>query len=166
MNEKDRKKFDFTKFSLSDDCEYEPEKEEKETDKKPNKKEPHKKPTIISVKELNNMVNKEETDMNWELFQKYFKFTKPSALLKKLCCTNNTKENKKLVDLIESGLKDLKDEIKEMSENEIEIERPDKMLDLVQEILEFNRQNQEGQGLKLKKTKKLQNKCLVDYQFL
>ena len=96
MNEKDRKKFDFTKFSLSDDYEYEPEKEEKETDKKPNKKEQHKKPTIISVKELNKLVNKEETDMNWELFQKHFKFTKPSALLKKLCCTNNTKENKKV----------------------------------------------------------------------
>ena len=36
-----------------------------------------------------------------------------------------------------------------MSENKIEIERPDKMIDLVQEILEFNRQNQEGQGLKI-----------------
>ena len=36
-----------------------------------------------------------------------------------------------------------------MSENEIEIERPDKMVDLVQEILEFNGQNQEGQGLKI-----------------
>ena len=69
-------------------------------------------------------------------------------MLKVLYCINK-KENKKLVDLIKSGLKDLKDEIKEMSENEIEIERPDKMVDLVQEMLEFNRQNQEGQGLKI-----------------
>ena len=69
-------------------------------------------------------------------------------MLKELYCINK-KENKKLVDLIKSGLKDLKDEIKEMSENEIEIERPDKMVDLVQEMLEFNRQNQEGQGLKI-----------------
>ena len=36
-----------------------------------------------------------------------------------------------------------------MSENEIEIERPDKMVDLVEKILEFNRQNKEGRGLKL-----------------
>ena len=36
-----------------------------------------------------------------------------------------------------------------MSENEIEIERPNKMVDLVQEVLEFNRQNQEGQGFKI-----------------
>ena len=69
-------------------------------------------------------------------------------MLKELYCINK-KENKKLVDLIKSGLKDLKDEIKEMSENEIVIERPDKMVDLVQEMLEFNRQNQEGQGLKI-----------------
>ena len=54
-----------------------------------------------------------------------------------------------LVDLIKSGLKDLKDEIKEMSENEIEVERLEKMADLVQGILEFKRQNQEGQRLKI-----------------
>ena len=36
-----------------------------------------------------------------------------------------------------------------MPENEIEFKRPDKMVDLLQELLEFNRQNQEGQGLKI-----------------
>ena len=101
------------------------------------------------MKELSKLVNKEETIINWGLFQKHFKFTKPSALLRELYCIKNQKENKKLVDLIKSGLKDLKGKIKEMSENEIEIERPDKMVDLVQEILEFNRQNQEGQRLKI-----------------
>ena len=59
------------------------------------------------------------------------------------------KEYKNLVDLFKGGLKDLKDEIKEMSENQTEIERPDKMVDLVHEMLEFNRQNQERQGLKI-----------------
>ena len=70
-------------------------------------------------------------------------------MLRELYRIKNKKENKKLVDLIKSGLKDLKGEIKEMSENEIEIERPDKMVDLVQGILEFNRQNQERQELKI-----------------
>ena len=149
LNEKDTKKFYYTKLRLSDDYEYESKKEEKETDKKPNKKEPPKKPTENSAKELGKLVNKEETDMNWGLFQKDFKFTKSCALLKELNCIKNRKEDKKLVDLIKSGLKDLEDEIKEMSENETEIERPDKMLDLVQEMLEFNRQNQEGQELKI-----------------
>ena len=36
-----------------------------------------------------------------------------------------------------------------MSENEIGIEEPDKMVDIFEKILAFNRQNQEGQGLKI-----------------
>ena len=36
-----------------------------------------------------------------------------------------------------------------MSKNEIEIEKPDKIVDIVEKILQFNRQNQEGQGLKI-----------------
>ena len=36
-----------------------------------------------------------------------------------------------------------------MSENEIEIEKPDIMVNIVEKILELNRQNQEGQGLKI-----------------
>ena len=35
-----------------------------------------------------------------------------------------------------------------MSEDEIEIEKREKIVDIVEEFLEFNRQNQEGQGLK------------------
>ena len=40
-------------------------------------------------------------------------------------------------------MKDLKDEIKEMSENEIGIEEPEKMVDIVERIFELNRQNQQ-----------------------
>ena len=36
-----------------------------------------------------------------------------------------------------------------MSDDEIEIEEPDKIVDIVEKILEFNRKNQEGQGLKI-----------------
>ena len=36
-----------------------------------------------------------------------------------------------------------------MSENETEIEKPDKIADIVKRLLEFSRQNQEGQGLKI-----------------
>ena len=34
-----------------------------------------------------------------------------------------------------------------MSEDESKIERPDKIVDIVKKILEFNDQNQKGQGL-------------------
>ena len=36
-----------------------------------------------------------------------------------------------------------------MSDDEIEIEEPDKIVDIAEKILEFNRKNQEGQGLKI-----------------
>ena len=76
-------------------------------------------------------------------------------MLKKLHCKRNKHENKKLVDLINSELKDLKDEIKEMSENGIDIERPDKMVDLVQKIIQFNRRNELGQVVKILTPKQL-----------
>ena len=49
--------------------------------------------------------------------------------------------------MVKSGLSDLKNEIEEISDDEIEIEKPDKIVDIVEKILQFNRQNQEGQGL-------------------
>ena len=36
-----------------------------------------------------------------------------------------------------------------MDENEIEIEKPSEILDIVEKNLEFNNQDQEGQGLKI-----------------
>ena len=56
-------------------------------------------------------------------------------MLRELYRIKNKNEDKKLVDLVKSGLNDLKDEIKEMSENEIEIERPDKMVILLKRLL-------------------------------
>ena len=43
-----------------------------------------KKPRENSVEKLSELVNKEDTDLNWGLFQKHFKFTKSSALLREL----------------------------------------------------------------------------------
>ena len=39
--------------------------------------------------------------------------------------------------------------LKKMSDDEIEIEKPNKIVDIFEKILEFNKQNQEGQGLKI-----------------
>ena len=44
-----------------------------------------------------------------------------------------------LINVIKSGLSDLKDEIKEMSEDEIENEKLDKILEIVEKILDFNK---------------------------
>ena len=39
--------------------------------------------------------------------------------------------------------------LKKMSEDEKKIEKPDKILKIVEEILKFNKQKQSGQGLKI-----------------
>ena len=43
--------------------------------------------------------------------------------------------------MVKSGLSGLKNEIEKISDDEIEIEKPDKIVDIVEKILEFNRQN-------------------------
>ena len=59
------------------------------------------------------------------------------------------KKNSNLVDMFNSALKDLKKDIKNMSEAEKEIEQPDEIIRVVEMILEFNKlKQQSGQGLK------------------
>ena len=53
------------------------------------------------------------------------------------------------MNVIISGLKDLKEEIEEMSEEERKIEKPDKIIKIVEKILKFNKQKQEGQDIKI-----------------
>ena len=82
------------------------------------------------------------------MFKKHFNFVVPIALVKKLYETKDKKKNNESVKLIKNRWSDLKDEIKKMSEDEKEIEQPDKILKIVEEILNFNRQ-QKGHGLKI-----------------
>ena len=54
-----------------------------------------------------------------------------------------------MCNLVNSGLKDLKEEIKKMSEVEIENENPELIVQIVEMILKFNKQNLQGTGLKI-----------------
>ena len=69
-------------------------------------------------------------------------------MLKFLNNINDIEKNSKLVNAFISGLKDLKEEIKEMYEEEIKIEKSDKIVKIVEEILRFNKQKQETKGIK------------------
>ena len=104
---------------------------------------------LTDVNAFSKWINREETDIDRELFKNHFKFQRPSDMYKNLYEINDRKENNKLVNVIRSGLKDLKKEIKEMSKEEREIEKPDKIVEIVKEILNFNKQNQKGYGLKI-----------------
>ena len=151
LNTKDKKLLYYKKLRLTEDYQHESEEEEKEQriSKKPDEKEAPKNPAKDDVSKFNEWVNKKETGINYELFKKYFKFQRPSDMLKDLYITNDKYKNNKLVNIIKSGLSDLKNEIEDMSEEEKENEKPSQIIDIVEKILEFNKQNQPGQGLKI-----------------
>ena len=98
------------------------------------------KETIFNVSKFNEQVNKQGTSINTELFKKHFKIQRPSHMLKYLYQPNDRKKNHDLVNIINSGLKDLKKEIKNMSKEERKIEESDKIVKIVN-ILKFNKQN-------------------------
>ena len=110
------------------------------------KKKKNKIKKAIDVNKFNESIIKEETKINKELFNKHFHYQTPSALLKDLCNTNNKEKNSLLLSVINSRIKDLKEQINKMSEKERQIEKPDEMVEIVEEILTFNEQNQEGKG--------------------
>ena len=70
-------------------------------------------------------------------------------MLKSVYKTNDKKKNSTLVNIIKSRLSDLKNEIEDMSEEEKEIEKPSEIIDIVEKVLNFNKQNHQGQGLKV-----------------
>ena len=90
---------------------------------------------------MNKFDTKEGTGINRELFKRYFNFQMPTAMVKALY-TNNRRKINQLVNIIKSRLNDLKSEIERVSEDEIKIEKPYEIVDIVGKILEFNRQNQ------------------------
>ena len=115
---------------------------------KEHKQEEEQEETITDIDKFSKYIAEKETDIDKELFKNYFKFQRPSDMLKSLYKAN-TSQNNELISLINSGLKDLKEEIKKMSKEEIENEKPDEIVRVVEMILDFNKQNQQGKGLKI-----------------
>ena len=94
-------------------------------------------------------IENESKDISYELFKKHFNFVAPTVMVKKLFEIKDENKNTDLVKLIMIKWSILKDEIEKISKEEIEIEKPDKILKIVEEILEFNKKIQTGHGLKI-----------------
>ena len=62
----------------------------------------------------------------------------PSALAKEIYETKYKKKNNKLGEAIKNRWSNLKDGIKKISEDDKVIEKPNKILQIVKEVLEFN----------------------------
>ena len=99
--------------------------------------------------DLNKWIFDEKINLNKKLFKKHFNFQKPSDMLMLLNATKDKTKNNELVNKIHSGLEDLKEEIKNMSKKEIKIKNPDNIVEIAEMILKFNKQNQQGTGLKI-----------------
>ena len=67
-------------------------------------------------------------------------------MAKKLYETRNKNKSNELVELIKVRWSNLKDVIEKMSEDEIKTEKPDKILEIVEEILAFNKRIRKQQG--------------------
>ena len=63
-------------------------------------------------------IENESEGINYDLFKIYFEFISPTALAKKLFQIKNKKDSNELLNVIKSGIIDLKYEIKKMSKDE------------------------------------------------
>ena len=76
-------------------------------------------------------------------------------MLEALYNANDKENNYMLVEIIKNGLIDLENEIEKMCEDEIKIEKPYKIVNVVKKILEFNKLRQQQTNLMLKILKKI-----------
>ena len=94
---------------------------------------------------------KEKNNINNKLFKEYFTdYESPSNIYRKLIETENAEINKIKVDFIEKILSKLQRTVDYVpKDNTIKIEENEKIIDIVEHILEFNNKIQSGQGLKI-----------------
>ena len=98
----------------------------------------------IDYKKFNRLTDAKERDINDEIVRNHFLVQDLGDLLKKLQKSPNISERNQIqVNLINSGLRDPKEEIEDMNEPEKETENPNEIVDIIENILEFNKQQQE-----------------------
>ena len=147
---KNKKKLDYKHLKISGDYQYQSDEEQEEQEEKQDEKHKEQEKQDKKPFDLEKTVRMFDAHVKEEVFQNYFKLQKPSLMYKVLHTLNDKEKTINLVNMFNSGLKDLKEEIKKMSKEEIENERPDEIVNIVEMILDFNKQNQQkGQGIKI-----------------
>ena len=101
---------------------------------------------LIDYEKLYRLISLKGRDANDDLFREYFKYQDPSNILK-VWATQKTKRNEIQVNLLKNALTDFKNKIENMSENEFE--QPNKIVNIVEKILESYEQKQGGSSLKI-----------------
>ena len=81
---------------------------------------------------------------------RHFNFSAPIDLAKKLLETKDKEKNCEFEEEIKNRWSKLKDETEKMSKEEIKHEKPNDILGIINEILDFNKEIQKQQGSSLK----------------
>ena len=85
------------------------------------------------------MIKEKEKTINLELFKKYFIYQSPSKMYNVLSDTKNIEKRNTQVNLIKSGLIDLKKDIEDESKDDVnKIGEMYKIADIAELILKFN----------------------------
>ena len=120
-------------IQIKEESEEESEKEsEEESEEKKSKK------TKDDFKNFIKYIENEWQGINYNLFKYYFNFVAPIALAKKFYETKNKNKKNELVKEIKNRWSNLKGKIKTVSEDEKKINKPDKILEIVEKVLDFN----------------------------
>ena len=95
------------------------------------------------------IINKNKENISNLLFNKYFDYSNPDTMIRRLKHAGDEK-NKNMVKSINKNLNNMKKIIKNMPENKtFKIEENEKIIDIVERILELNSEKQLGLGLKI-----------------
>ena len=105
LSAKNKKKLDCKHLKISGDGRYSSDEEQEEQEEQKEQES-----IKVDYKALIKQIPDEEKEINDQIFKKYFKVQRPSDMLVFLKRTNDTEKNNELVNLINSGLKDLKEE--------------------------------------------------------
>ena len=118
---------------------------------------------VKSRRQRLDIINKKKENINNELFNHYFGYLNPIIMLERLRNDESDEKNKDLVESINKKLTKMKNIVKNVPKDKVSrVEENEKIIDIVERILELNREKQLGVGLRILTP----NKCLVDYQLL
>ena len=119
------------------------EEEKKESTNKKEENDIRNENGLIDYEKLKGLIRLKNIDINKELVRTQFPVKDLGALLKKLKKSENNPERNDIQEnLVKNGLRDLREEIEDMSEQEKEIRNPNEIVDIVDMDLDSNRQQQ------------------------
>ena len=84
------------------------------------------------------IINKERLSINNELFKKHFRVESPNIMYNVLSETDDKEKNNNLMNIFNSGLKDLENEMKNMSKRERKTKKPNNIVTVVKKIHDFS----------------------------